>query len=130
VRSRLRLGWRGLAALLLATAATASEAPTVTPSEAASHVGHEVVVEGLISDVGYSARSDTTFLNMGRKYPNHAFTAVIFRSAKTLFPEVRSWEGRKVRIRGLVKLYRGKPEIVLERPEQVEVVKQAPGLPK
>jgi hypothetical protein len=50
---------------------SARDVPTVSPSEAANHIGEEVVVEGVISDVGYSARSDTTFLNMGGKYPNH-----------------------------------------------------------
>ena len=79
------------------------------------------MVEGVISDVGYSARSQTTFLNMGGKYPNHVFTAVIFKSAKPLFPEARSWEGKKVRISGVVTESRGKPEIVLERAEQVTV---------
>jgi hypothetical protein len=100
---------------------SARDVATVSPSEAAKHIGEEVVVEGVISDVGYSARSDTTFLNMGGKYPNHIFTAVIFRTAKPLFPEARSWEGKKVRIRGVVKEYRGKPEIVLERVDQVTV---------
>jgi hypothetical protein len=102
---------------------SARDVPTISPSEAARHIGEEVVVEGVISDVGYSARTDTTFLNMGGKYPNHAFTAVIFKSSKALFPEVQSWEGKKVRIRGVVKEYRGKPEIVLARREQVEVVR-------
>ncbi len=60
---------------------------------------------------------------MGGKYPNHAFTAVIFRSAKPLFLEARSWEGKRVRIRGVVKEYRGKPEIVLEKREQVIVLR-------
>ena len=100
---------------------SARDIRTISPSEAANHIGQEVVVEGVISDVGYSARSDTTFLRMGGKYPNHAFTAVIFKSAKPLFPEARSWEGKKERIRGVVKEYRGKPEIVLERAEQVNV---------
>jgi hypothetical protein len=102
---------------------SARDVPTVSPSEAANHIGEEVVVEGVISDVGFSARSDTTFLNMGGKYPNHVFTAVILRSAKPLFPEARAWEGKRVRIRGAVKEYQGKPEIVLERTEQVTVVK-------
>lgn len=96
---------------------------TISPSEAANHIGEEVVVEGVISDVGHSARSGTTFLNMGGRYPNHSFTAVIFKSAKPLFPEARSWEGKKVRIRGVVKEYRGKPQIVLERREQVTLVR-------
>ena len=101
---------------------SARDIPTVSPSEAANHVGEEVVVEGVISAVGYSARSETTFLNMGGKYPNHTFTAVILKTAKPLFPDARSWEGKKVRIRGVVKEYRGKSEVVLERVEQVEVV--------
>ena len=100
---------------------SARHVPTVSPSEAATHIGQEVVVEGVVSDVGYSADSQTTFLNMGGKYPNHVFTAVIFKSAKPLFPEARSWEGKKVRISGVVKESRGKPEIVLERAEQVTV---------
>jgi DNA/RNA endonuclease YhcR with UshA esterase domain len=107
----------------LAAPAVRADPPAVSPFEAAKHVGEEVTVEGVISDVGFSARSQTTFLNMGGRYPDHAFTAVIFRSAKALFPEARSWEGKKVKVRGIVKLYRGKPEIVLETPGQVKVTK-------
>jgi DNA/RNA endonuclease YhcR with UshA esterase domain len=125
VRHGLKLSslWTLLPVLFaLATTAVGRVTPTISYAEAASHVGEVVVVEGVISDVGFSARSQTTFLNMGGRYPNHAFTAVIFRSARPLFPDARSWEGRRLRIRGLVKLYRGKPEIVLEVPSQISLV--------
>ena len=125
MRCRLYLSRVRALVVLLALGAPvlARDVQTISPSEAASHVGKEVVVEGVISDVGYSSRSDTTFLNMGGRYPFNTFTAVIFKSAKPLFPQAKSWEGKKVTIRGVVKQYRGKPEIVLERAEPVEVVK-------
>jgi hypothetical protein len=75
------------------SSASAPAVPAITASEAASHIGEEVVVEGAISGIGYSARSDTPFLNMGGRQPNHAFSAVIFRSARPLCPEAGSWEG-------------------------------------
>ena len=81
------------------------------------------MVEGVVSYVGYSSRSDTTFLNMGGRYPFDTFTAVSFESAKPRFPEAKSWEGKRVRVRGVVMQCRGEPEIVLERVEQVTVVK-------
>ena len=74
-----------------------------------------------MSDVGYSARSHTTFLNFGGRYPNHDFTAVIFRAAESSFPDAQKWLGATLRVTGRVQLYRGKPEIILNDPKQVDV---------
>lgn len=99
----------------------ARDVPTVSPAEAVNHIGQEVVVQGQVSQIGSSERSHTLFVNFGGRYPNHVFTAVIFSKNLQSFPEARSWEGKVIKVRGKVQVYRGKPEIVLERAEQVTV---------
>jgi len=112
-----------VAALLVAASLpfgrAASQAPTVPDSEAATHVGQTVTVEGLVAAVHVS-RSGTVFLNFGRPYPSQTFTAVIFRAAAERFPDPPQWEGRRVRVTGEVRLYHGQPEIVLTAPSQLQ----------
>jgi DNA/RNA endonuclease YhcR with UshA esterase domain len=113
-----------LTALVLALVlAPAADIAVITPEQAKDHVGQDVVVKGQVTQIGTSERSHTLFLNFGGRYPNHTFTAVIFSKNLHSFPEARSWEGKTVTVRGQVQLYKGKPEIVLERPEQVTVLK-------
>jgi exonuclease VII large subunit len=115
-----------LAALLLAPPA-AAEVPLITPDQAKDHVGQEVVAEGQVAQIGASERSHTLFVNFGGRYPNHVFTAVIFSRNLSSLPEARSWEGKTIKVRGQVQLHQGKPEIVLERGDQVTVVNRRPG---
>jgi hypothetical protein len=42
--------------------------------------------------------------------------AVIFSRNFQSLPDARSWEGKTIKVRGQVRLYKGKPEIILERP--------------
>ncbi len=62
-------------------------------------------------------------LNFGGQYPYHVFNAVIFKRKLRSFPEARSWEGKFIKVRGTIKLYKGigMPEIILERKEQVTI---------
>jgi len=96
-----------------------AQGPTVRPDEAARYVGQVVTVEGQVVQVSVSRQSNTTFLNFGGRYPDHVFVAVIFRSAASAFPDPTQWEGRRVHVRGRVRMYRGKPEIVLDSPSQL-----------
>ncbi len=115
-----------LAFVVLASAASSSVAQaqkTVSAQEASRHVGETVTVTGIVADVGHSQRSNTTFVNFGAPFPNHSFTAVIFASAASLFPDVDSWKGKTLSVTGVVKIYRGKPEIILNSPTQVTAAK-------
>jgi DNA/RNA endonuclease YhcR with UshA esterase domain len=111
-----------LPAILAGVFAVVGEAPAqqrvVRDSEAASHVGESVTVEGTVASV-HVTRSGTTFLNFGAAYPKQTFTAVIFPSVASLFPNPQQWEGKRVRITGQVRLYRDRPEIVLEASSQL-----------
>ena len=104
-------------ALFLATSAFAE---TIAPVDASGYVGASVSVEGVVSQVSTSNRG-TTFLNFGGRYPNHVFYAVIFRNNAHKFPDVHALEGKTVAIKGEVELYKGKPQIIVTSPSQIEL---------
>jgi DNA/RNA endonuclease YhcR with UshA esterase domain len=117
----MRSSFFAVAVVALALSTTPAISQTVIkPEDAASHIGQTVVVEGTVAKVSTSQRSATTFLNFCAAYPEQCFTAVIFQGARPLFTDPQGWEGKKVRVSGRVKLYRRKPEIVLEKASQIQ----------
>jgi TonB family protein len=99
--------------------------PTITPAEAARHVGREVIVQGTVSQVTTTVAL-TTHINFGGVYPNHVFTATILKARQSLFTGVRAkFEGKVAQVQGTVRLYRGKPEIMIDEPSQLRLVREA-----
>jgi TonB family protein len=94
--------------------------PTITPAEASRHVGAEVIVEGTIDQI-VSTVNLTTHINFGGRYPDHVFTATILKAKQPLFTRVKEYEGKVAQVRGVVRLYRGKPEIMLDEPSQLSL---------
>lgn len=98
----------------------------VTVEQARNFVGKTVVVEGQVTGIRFLERSERqpVFLNFGEAFPNHAFTVVIFGKDRAKFgdtPPEKLFEGRRVRVRGKIEEYRGKPQIVVEDPAHIEV---------
>jgi len=95
----------------------------VDACQAEKYLGRELIVEGKVVDAYYDLKSNTVFLNFEKAYPNHCFTGVIFSS--NLYKFVQNPEdyylNKTVRIMGEVKEYQGKPEIILETPNQIKV---------
>lgn len=91
---------------------------------AGNYIGEEKIVEGRVAD-GYKSKTNTVFLNLEKPYPNQCFTGVIFSSDLINFPEnpQNYYEGEIVRIRGIIKEYEGKPEIILKDRSQIEIGK-------
>ena len=92
---------------------------TIAPADAKAHVGQTVTIEGPVGNV-YTARSGMTFIDIGGRYPDNAFAAVIFSDDSGKFPNVKALDGKVVDVTGAVSLYRGKPEIVLKSADQVK----------
>lgn len=109
-----------LLALGFALLAFPALAQTIAPTEARAHVGQTVTVAGTVSDVYVASRSGTTFLDMGGHYPDNAFTAVIFSRDAGKFPNVKALNGKRVAVTGPVRLYRGRPEIILTDAAQLK----------
>jgi hypothetical protein len=141
-RSRSRTlaspGWRRAAAvttLLCLTAASGialgEEAPRIPASEAAFHVGELATVCGHVASAAYiaSTKGTPTFLNVGRPYPDQDFTAVIWGPTRARFeqPPERLFDRKTICVTGRIEAYQGKPQIVVESPDQILVEAPAGG---
>jgi hypothetical protein len=92
---------------------------TIGPDQAASHVGENETIEGTVTEVHTARSGRATFINMGGEYPDNAFTGVIFASGMGAVGDVTGLAGKTVDVSGTVRLYRGRPEIVIESRGQI-----------
>jgi DNA/RNA endonuclease YhcR with UshA esterase domain len=100
----------------------AAHPATLAPEEAPSHVGERATVCGVVASAAYAARSNgqPTFLNLGKPYPDQIFTAVIWGDDRSKFGSPESTlRGKNICVTGEIKLYRGKPEIILRDSKQL-----------
>jgi DNA/RNA endonuclease YhcR with UshA esterase domain len=88
-------------------------------TEAPNHIGEYACVVGRVDHV--STPKETTFLNFGPDYKTCPFGVVIFGSDAHKFPNPKQYEGQTVEITGLIKSYKGRPEIVLKEPGQIKI---------
>jgi endonuclease YncB( thermonuclease family) len=88
---------------------------------AGAHVGRRARVVGFIA--GTHRSEGAIYLNLGPDW-RRDFTAVIVKPQWELFPDdvERRWRGKKVAITGEIAERRGRPEIRLRSPGQVELL--------
>ena len=97
-------------------------AESLEPEEAANHIGEQATVCGMVASSKFAtqARGKPTFLNLGKPYPEHVFTALVWGSDRQAFsyaPE--SLLGTEICVHGAIAAFRGKPEIVVTQPSQI-----------
>jgi hypothetical protein len=105
-----------------------SEAPLVVAREVEkirALTGKQARIRGRVFRVGYSAKSNTYFLNFGPS--REALTAVIFSSAVELFERnkqpPRNFENKDVEIIGAIKDHpQYGLEVVVENPRQIKII--------
>jgi hypothetical protein len=92
-----------------------------TPQDLKGATGSFQLVEGLVSHIGHA--DGRTFLDFGGA-GRWSFSALIAPQDRRAFRDFDLDElvGRKVRVRGIVQDYRGRPEIALANPSQIEVL--------
>ena len=103
----------------------ASEAPVIQSEDIASmesKIGNEVIIEGMVANVGSGPNGNITFLNFGEQ--RAGFVAVVFRPAYDKFPEgFDKYAQQKVRVRGSLEKYRDRQiQIKIFTPDQLEIV--------
>jgi hypothetical protein len=118
-----------VAALVFLIAASAwgqpADAPRIPAAEAAHHVGEIATVCGHVASAAHitSVKGAPTFLNLGRPYPDQHFTVVIWEAARARFerPPERTFDRKSICVTGRIETYKGRPQIVVEDPEQIWV---------
>jgi hypothetical protein len=82
-----------------------------------SCVGRVCKIEGLVVDV-LNFRKNVVLV-IGDSYPGKRLKAIIDADSVPQFHNVKTFEGQKVRVTGLVKLSKGNPEMSLIHPSQL-----------
>jgi DNA/RNA endonuclease YhcR with UshA esterase domain len=100
--------------------AASAKAETIQPGDAAKYVGKSVTVEGPVSEVHHTASGKAIFVDMGGRYPNNVFTGVLFSDDTSKFTDIDTLAGKIIDMTGVIKLYQGRPEIILNDPAQIK----------
>lgn len=88
-------------------------------------VGSDMIVEGVVRNVGKAPGDSITFLNFGDR--KSGFVAVVFQSAYGQFPDgLDKFAQQKVRVSGTLEKYRDRQiQIKISTPDQIQVVEDA-----
>jgi hypothetical protein len=104
---------------------------SISPAEAAQHVGETATVCGTVASATYAAHSKgrPTFLNLDRPYPDQVFTVLIWGSDSQSFPvaPVDAYAQKRICVTGRITLFKGVAEIVVRGPGAIRVVSQQGG---
>lgn len=106
---------------LIVVQAVAFAGETIRPEQAKDYVGQTVTVTGKVVEV--TEYNGNIFINFGAKYPRQPFYGFVpgseahYLDGKITF---QSLQGQTASITGEVKLYKGKPEIVITKEDQVK----------
>lgn len=129
-------GWWALAKALalgvsiLAFVPLLSAADCIPIHEAGKHIGETKCVAGKVLKIKVGAKG-VHFLDFCEDQMACPFTVVVFASVLKDVGDVRHLEGRAIEIHGTLKLYDGRPEIILNRISQISGgAAMIPPLPK
>jgi hypothetical protein len=101
----------------------ASSALTIGTAQVHAYVNKRVTVTGVVAQV--SIRSNITFLNFDKPYPNNPFAAIIRARSTNEFENVSALKGRTVSVKGEVREYKGRPEMELIGKYQLKILGEA-----
>jgi DNA/RNA endonuclease YhcR with UshA esterase domain len=109
--------------LLASSAASASEGSCpdsleITPAQAPRCVDQSRTVVGRLDNVGRS-KGGNAYLNFCADFRNCPFSAVIFPKHRDLFPTLDRLVGSEIEVTGRLREYKGRPQIIIEKPEQL-----------
>jgi micrococcal nuclease len=97
----------------------------VALSELELFVGDSITVAGKVFTARFFEESKTkpTLLNVGAPYPDQPLTLVIENEDRSNFAKPEEhYLNKTLQVSGVVQVFKGKPQIVLRRPQQVQVV--------
>ena len=92
----------------------------IKSTEAKSYVGEYAIVQGYVASV--YERETVAYLNFEKSYPDNPFTATIFAKHFSDFDDLTEYENRTVEVKGKITEYKGKPQIILNSEEQINII--------
>ena len=115
-----------LASELIASVSHAQE-NSITPNDAAKHMREVQTLCGMVVSTKFASQSkrQPTFIILESLFHNQRFiTIVIWGSDRSKFPEPPEdyYQGKKICVKGMIKEYLGKPEVIVNDPSQITIV--------
>ncbi len=92
----------------------------MAPGQAKDHVGKTVVVTGRVAEV--AAHDKLVYLNFEKPFPDTPFMAVVFAVKAAPFGDLTKLKGCTIEVSGKVIAFRERPEIIIEKPEQLRLL--------
>ncbi|MBK8518433.1 MAG: hypothetical protein IPL55_19760 [Saprospiraceae bacterium] len=90
-----------------------------------THIGENIKVCDKVAGT-FVTKSDKplTYLNLGADFPNAKLTIVIFQQDLVNFPLTPSdhYKGMNICITGELTIYKDRPQIIANKPEQIELI--------
>lgn len=84
-------------------------------------IGKEAAFEGTVAAI-YAPKSNTLLiLNFDKNFRN-ALTAVLRVKHYDAFPDMQSLKGKRVLVTGKLEEFKGSPQIMLTKPEQIKLI--------
>jgi DNA/RNA endonuclease YhcR with UshA esterase domain len=89
-------------------------AQTISAADAKNHIGEQATVCGVVASekTAVSSRGEPTFINLDAAYPNQVFTILVWGDDRQNVGQLPR-TGSHICATGLIKDYRGVPEIVV-----------------
>jgi len=93
--------------------------------EAINHIGDFAEVCGRVVDTSFMQQvsGSPTFLNFDAPYPDQSFTVIIWGNVRHLWdqPPEHLYANRRVCVTGSIRLYEGKPQIIVRSPGRITI---------
>jgi DNA/RNA endonuclease YhcR with UshA esterase domain len=89
-------------------------------AEADKYYDQEMIVTGKVAQI--TIRPSVTFLNLDKPFPDSPFTIVIFHKHSSFYGDANALKGKSIEIKGTIKNYKDKPEIALDKMNQLTVI--------
>lgn len=109
----------GLLLLFVSSHSFAQE--VIASKDAKDNIGKTAQVKGKVASI-FASKNGNTYINFDEKSPNQTFTVALFKDSQVDISSIT--EGCILTISGEIKDYKGKPEIILTKAEQIIKVEQ------
>ena len=122
MKSRTRIGLFVALATGFCACGTHHQPAGISWRDVATHVGERVSVEGVV--VGTRRTERAVFLNFSENW-RQDLTVVIFARDFAKWPNAdpeTPYRQKKIRVRGKIEHYRDRNEIVVARPDQIQII--------
>jgi DNA/RNA endonuclease YhcR with UshA esterase domain len=106
--------------LLLAGSFSVKAQTKVALADVAKHTGDSVIVQGKVFGTKATSGGKLLLINLGAAFPAQLLTVVLEEEAQKALAEPLKSELEELSIAGKVEIFKGKPQIVVKSPAQIQ----------